>query len=313
MPSKEAVINPHSSPSEITVFAPAKINVILRILDRRPDGFHNLWSVMQTVALDDEVRIRLRSDRQDIQLKCDAAQLAADQSNLVYRAATEVLARAQQSIGLDIELRKRIPMGAGLGGGSSDAAATIIGLNQLLQLKWSPAQMADAGQSLGSDVPFFLFAPSACVTGRGETVRPVVVEGARWVVLVNPGFGVDTKWAYQELAATRTAVMPLSLVQRELDRQSRVSWDQLIAVAENDFEAPVFAAHGTLREIKQRLQAHGAEIALLSGSGATVFGVFADEVHARLAQAQFVGENLMKMFVAPTCSGPLGWRYERPQ
>lgn len=313
MPSREAVINPQSSPSEITIFAPAKINVILRILDRRPDGFHNLWSVMQTVALDDEVQIRLRADRQGIRLTCDTAQLAADQSNLVYRAATEILARAQQSIGLDIELRKRIPMGAGLGGGSSDAAATIIGLNQLLQLKWSPGQMADAGQSLGSDVPFFLFAPSAYVAGRGEAVRPVVVEGARWVVLVNPGFGVNTKWAYQELAATRAAVRPLSLVQRELDRQSRVSWAQLIAAAENDFEAPVFAAHERLREIKQSLQAHGAEIALLSGSGATVFGVFTDEARARLAQAQFAGENLMQVFVAPTCSGPLGWRYERPQ
>src|SRR6476660_9166156 len=281
MPSREAVINPQASPSEITVFAPAKINLILRILDRRPDGFHNLWSVMQTVALDDEVQITLCTNRRDIRLKCDAAQLAADQSNLVYRAASEMLARAQQSIGLDIELRKRIPMGAGLGGGSSDAAATIIGLNHLLQLKWSPAQMADAGKSLGSDVPFFLFAPSACVAGRGEAVRPVVVEGARWVVLVNPGFGVNTKWAYQELAATRSAVTPLSLVQRELDRQSRVNWAQLIAAAENDFEALVFAAHGELREIKRSLQAHGAEIALLSGSGATVFGVFADEACAR--------------------------------
>src|SRR6476646_8941924 len=182
MPSREAVINPQPSPSEITVFAPAKINLILRILDRRPDGFHNLWSVMQTVALDDEVQIRLRTDRQDIRLRCDAAQLAADQSNLVYGAATEMLARAQQSIGLDIELRKCIPMGAGLGGGSSDAAATIIGLRQLLRLEWSPKQMADVGQSLGSDVPFFLFAPSACVVDRGETVRPVVIEGARWVV-----------------------------------------------------------------------------------------------------------------------------------
>jgi 4-diphosphocytidyl-2-C-methyl-D-erythritol kinase len=310
MPSREAVTNLQTSPSEITVFAPAKINVILRILDRRPDGFHNLWSVMQTVGLDDEVQIRLRADRRDIRLKCDAAQLAADQSNLVCRAATEVLARAQQPIGLDIELRKRIPMGAGLGGGSSDAAATIIGLNQLLRLEWSPAQMADAGQSLGSDVPFFLFAPSAFVAGRGETVRPVVVEGVRWVVLVNPGFEVNTKWAYQELAATRTAVTPLSLVQRELDRQSRVSWAQLIAVAENDFEAPVFAAHGKLREIKRSLQAHGAEIALLSGSGATVFGVFPDEAHARLAQAQFVRESAMKVFVTPTCAGSLGLRYE---
>jgi 4-diphosphocytidyl-2-C-methyl-D-erythritol kinase len=202
-------------------------------------------------------------------------------------------------------------MGAGLGGGSSDAAATIIGLNCLLQLKWSPAQMAEVGQSLGSDVPFFLFAPAACVTGRGETVRPVVVEGARWVVLVNPGFGVNTKWAYQELAATRTSVRPLSRAQQELDRQSRMGWAQLMAAAENDFEAPVFAAHGTLREIKQSLQAHGAEIALLSGSGATVFGVFADEAHARRAHAQFVSEKFTNVFTIPTCSGPLVWRYER--
>jgi 4-diphosphocytidyl-2-C-methyl-D-erythritol kinase len=268
---------------------------------------------MQTVALEDEVQIRLRADRQDIRLRCDAAQLAADQSNLVYRAAAEVLERAQHAIGLDIELRKRIPMGAGLGGGSSDAAATIIGLNHLLRLKWSLTQMADVGQSLGSDVSFFLFAPSAFVAGRGESVRPVVIEDARWVVLVNPRFGVNTKWAYQELAATRTAVTPLSQVQRELDRQARVSWVQLIAAAENDFEAPVFAAHGILREIKQRLQAHGAEITLLSGSGATVFGVFGNEERARLAQAQFVSENLMDVFVVPTCSAPLGWRYESPR
>ena len=306
------MINPQSSPSEITVFAPAKINVVLRILDRRPDGFHNLWSIMQTVALEDEVQIRFRSDRTEIELRCDATQLAADRSNLVYRAAAEVLARSQQSIGLDIELRKRIPMGAGLGGGSSDAAATIIGLNRLLRLEWSPMQMADAGQSLGSDVPFFLFAPSAFVAGRGETVRPVIVEGARWVVLVNPGFGVNTKWAYQVLAATRTAVTPLSLVQRELDRQSRVSWAQLIATAENDFETPVFAAQGKLREIKRSLQAQGAEIALLSGSGATVFGVFANEARARQAQAQFANEISMTAFVASTCSGPLVWRDGRP-
>ena len=307
------MINLPQSPSDITVFAPAKVNVILRILDRRPDGFHNLWSVMQAVALDDEVQIRLRADRQDIQLRCDATDLAADRSNLVYRAAAAVLARAQQSVGLDIELRKRIPMGAGLGGGSSDAAATIIGLNCLLQLKWSPAQMAEVGQSLGSDVPFFLFSPAACVTGRGESVRPVVIEGARWVVLVNPGYGVDTKWAYQELAATRTSVRPLSKAQQELDRQSRMGWVQLIAAAENDFEAPVFAAHGKLREIKQSLQDHGAAIALLSGSGATVFGVFTDEARARHAQAHFVTEKSMKVFVIPTCSGPLAWRYERSQ
>jgi 4-diphosphocytidyl-2-C-methyl-D-erythritol kinase len=310
MPSREAVINPQPIPSEITVFAPAKINVTLRILDRRPDGFHSLWSIMQTVALEDEVQIRLRADRQDIQLRCDATQLAADRNNLVYRAAAAVLERARHASGLDIELRKRIPVGAGLGGGSSDAAATIMGLNHLLRLKWSPTQMAEIGQSLGSDVPFFLFAPSAFVAGRGESVRPLVIEGARWVVLVNPGFGVNTRWAYQQLSNTRTAATPLSLVHRELDRQSRVSWTQLIAAAENDFEAPVFAAHGTLQEIKRSLQAQGAEIALLSGSGATVFGVFVDEARARLAQAQFVHEKLMNVFVVPTCSAPISWRDE---
>lgn len=302
---REAVINPQLSGSAITVFAPAKINLILRILARRPDGFHNLWSIMQTVALEDEVRIRLCPDRQGIHLSCDAVQLAADQSNLVYRAAAAVLARARQSVGLDIELRKRIPMGAGLGGGSSDAAATIIGLNRLLRLGWSSLEMADVGQALGSDVPFFLFAPSALVAGRGETVRPVVVEGVRWVVLVNPGFGVNTKWAYQELAAARTGVAPLSPVQRELDRQARVSWPQLIAAAENDFESPVFAAHGALREIKQRLQAQGAEVALLSGSGATVFGIFPHEAGARRAAADFSSEQSIAAFVVPTCSGPL--------
>lgn len=307
------MINPQLGPSEITVFAPAKINLALRILDRRADGFHNLWSIMQTVALEDEVQIRLRADRQDIQLRCDAAQLAADRSNLVYRAAAAALERAGQSIGLDIELRKRIPMGAGLGGGSSDAAATIVGLNRLLRLKWSPAQMADVGQSLGSDVPFFFFAPSAVVSGRGETVRLVAVEGARWVVLVNPGFGVNTTWAYHELAATRTGVTPLSPAQCELARHARVSWTQVIALAENDFEGPVFAAHGKLREIRQRLQAQGAEIALLSGSGATVFGVFADEARARLAQSQFAGEDSTKVFVVPTCSNPLGWREHLPE
>ncbi len=195
-------------------------------------------------------------------------------------------------------------MGAGLGGGSSDAAATILGLNRLLQLGWSDAQMADVGQPLGSDVPFFLFAPSAFVTGRGETVKPVTIGGTRWAVLVNPGFGVETKWAYQELAATRGAVRPLSSLHADLERYTHATWVQLAAAAENDFESPVFARHGTLREIKQALLARGAELALLSGSGATVFGLFQDEDAARRAQAQFAREKHLKVFVVPTCSGP---------
>lgn len=295
---------PHDS-SFVTVRAPAKINLILRILDRRPDDYHNLWSIMQTIALEDELRIRLTPHAGEIRLTCDAQTLAVDRSNLVSKAASAVLDRAQQPVGLDIELRKRIPMGAGLGGGSSDAAATIFGLNHLLQLGWSRTQMAEVGQPLGSDVPFFLFAPSAVVAGRGEAVKPMAIEGGRWVLLVNPGFGVETKWAYQELAATRRVVRPLSAGHYELDQRGRVSWPQLAAVAENDFEAPVFGRHALLREIKQTLRAQGAEFALLSGSGATVFGLFHHESAARQAQTQFARDRQLNVFVVPTCSEPL--------
>lgn len=301
----------NSSPlSIVTVSAPAKINLVLRILDRRPDGYHNLWSIMQTVGLEDELQIRLAPHRHDIQFRCNAEQLAADRSNLVYRAAAAVLERAQLTTGLDIQLLKRIPMGAGLGGGSSDAAATILGLNHLLQLGWSIAEMAEVGQPLGSDVPFFLFAPSGVVAGRGETVKPIAIDGRRWAVLVNPGFGVETKWAYQELAKTRRAVRPLSPMHADLDRQAHASWAQLVAAAENDFEAPVFARHESLRLIKQTLLAQGAELALLSGSGATVFGLFHDEAMTRQAQTQFANEKHLKVFVVPTCSGPLALRCE---
>ncbi|WP_455370748.1 4-(cytidine 5'-diphospho)-2-C-methyl-D-erythritol kinase [Petrachloros mirabilis] len=292
-------------PSSVTVLAPAKINLVLRILDRRADGFHNLWSIMQTVGLEDTIRIRLVPRGEDIQLRCDSRQLAADHSNLVYRAARAVLDRAGQSIGVEIELKKRIPMGAGLGGGSSDAAATLMGMNRLFRLGWSAAQMAEVGQTLGSDVPFFLFAPSGVVVGRGETVKPVRIAGRKWAVLVNPGFGVETKWAYHELASTRGGVHPLSSQHQDLEKETTITWEQVTKAAVNDFEAPVFARHLILEEIKRRLLSKGAEMALLSGSGATVFGLFSDEGQARLTEAHFSSMEQFKVYVVPTCSTPL--------
>jgi len=302
---KEVVTNGSSAPSELTVPAPAKVNLILRIFDRRSDGYHNLWSVMQTVAMEDEVRIKLRHGHDGLQLRCVASGLAADYTNLVHRAASVVLKQVERSVGIQIDLQKRIPLGAGLGGGSSDAAATIIGLNQLLQLNWSVTQMVEVGQTLGSDVPFFLFGPTAIVSGRGEVVRPMTIEGTRWVVLVNPGFGVETKWAYNELASRRVGVRPLARLHQEIDRQQRLSWSELSAAAENDFESPVFAAHDMLREIKQTLLNQRAEVALLSGSGATVFGLFADEAEARRAAALFSRDNRLKVYLVSTCSGPV--------
>lgn len=288
----------------VTVHAPAKVNLILRILDRRPDGYHNLWSIMHTVALEDAVTMRASSQR-GIRLACDVGGLSVDHTNLVWRAASAVLDRAQLSVGVDIELYKRVPMGAGLGGGSSDAAATILGLNQSLQLGWSREKMAEVGQALGSDVAFFLFAPSAIVTGRGESVRPVTIEGGRWIVLVKPTFGIETKWAYQELAATRAAVRQLSADHGELDRRDRLTWGQVAASVENDFEIPVFTKHPQLGEIKRFLLKRGAQFALLSGSGATVFGLFEEESTARRAGAELAQDAELNLFVVPTCSGPL--------
>jgi len=288
----------------VTVHAPAKVNLILRILDRRPDGYHNLWSIMHTVALEDAVTMRASSQR-GIRLACNVGGLSVDHTNLVWRAASAVLDRAQLSVGVDIELYKRVPMGAGLGGGSSDAAATILGLNQSLQLGWSREKMAEVGQALGSDVAFFLFAPSAIVSGRGESVRPVTIEGGRWIVLVKPTFEIETKWAYQELAATRAAVRQLSADHGELDRRDRLTWGQVAASVENDFEIPVFTKHPQLGEIKRFLLKRGAQFALLSGSGATVFGLFEEESTARRAGAELAQEAELNLFVVPTCSGPL--------
>ncbi len=291
-----------SRPLSIRVFAPAKINLVLRILDRRTDGYHNLWSLMQTVQVEDEITLALTGAHSGVTLRCDEPSLKTDDSNLVSRAAVAVMAQSGRTGGLDITLAKRIPMGAGLGGGSSDAAATIIGLNQLFNLGWSAEQMAHIGQTLGSDVSFFFFAPSATVAGRGEQVAPIRIKGTRWVVLVNPGFPVETKWAYQQLTANRAGVVPLSQSHAMLEQASELGWEQVLEAAENDFEGPVFKAYPLLQEIKHRLLALEADVALLSGSGATVFGVFRNEAKARQAQVLFMNEPQFKVFVAQTSS-----------
>jgi 4-diphosphocytidyl-2-C-methyl-D-erythritol kinase len=144
--------------------------------------------------------------------------------------------------------------------------------------------MARVGQSLGSDVPFFFFAPSAVIRGRGEEVVPVVLTGERWVVLVNPGFPIETRWAYERLAGARRGVRQLSEGLRRLDGKAALSWDEVIPLMENDFEEALTPVHQMIGTIKAELVLLGAEAALLSGSGATVFGIFRDENSARRAR-----------------------------
>ena len=291
--------------ASIRIHAPAKINLILRILNRRPDGYHDIWSLMHTVTLYDELQLTTRPHGHGIELQCDDATLAVDHTNLVVRAATLMLERANRPIGLFIKLKKRIPMGAGLGGGSSDAAATILGLNQLLALDWSKTAMQHLGQALGSDVPFFFDSPAAVVTGRGEQIHPSAVPDSRWVLLVNPGFAINTGWAYHELAASRHHVATVAHsethVEQQLSKAPSLKWEDIVTAGMNDFEPVVFETYSVLREIKVALTEAGADLALLSGSGATMFGIFQDHRLAAQAQEMFGRDRRYKVYLVETC------------
>lgn len=288
----------------VSIASPAKVNLILRILDRRPDGYHNLWSLMQTVGLHDQLTLGL-DPRPGIHLSCAHPAVPLGPANLIHRAAEAVLSKAGRPVGVAIHLTKRIPMGAGLGGGSSNAAATVVALNRLLQLGWSAQEMASLTQSLGSDVPFFYWAPTGTVSGRGERVLPLELTGRRVILLVNPGFGVETAWAYRALAVRRVQAPALPESLERLDRASTITWDALTPLMANDFEAVVFPEHPVLASIKARLVEAGAESAFLSGTGATVFGVFTDPEAAGRAQRQFADQPTWMTVVAPLETVPL--------
>jgi 4-diphosphocytidyl-2-C-methyl-D-erythritol kinase len=291
--------------NEIIVQAPAKVNLCIRVLDRLSNGYHELWSLMHSVDLFDQLRIGLNPNHDRIQLRCDNGGLPVNRENLVYRAAEAVLRRAELAVGVDIELRKAIPLAAGLGGGSSDAASTIYGLGHLLKLEWGLSEMREVGAELGSDIPFFFQAPCALVEGWGQEVTSCTIDGKRWVVLVNPGFPVQTKWAYEQLSSNRSGVPPLSPWAETVERQFHVSWDDLIKAMENDFESPLFPLYPILGFIKEKLCALGAQAALLSGSGATVFGLFLTCETAQEAAAKLRRDTQWSVFDVPMGSTEL--------
>lgn len=284
---------------EVIVQAPAKVNLCIRVFDRLSNGYHELWSLMHTVGLFDQLRIQLNPDHDRIQLTCDNAALPVDQGNLVYRAAEEVLRRTERSVGVDISIRKVIPLAAGLGGGSSDAAAAIYGLSHVLKLEWGISEMCELGAVLGSDIPFFFQTPCALVRGWGQEVTPCTIEGKRWVVLVNPGFPIQTKWAYEQLASHRSEISPLSPWAETVERQLEVSWEDVIQAMANDFESSLFLVYPILQYIKERLCALGAQAALLSGSGATVFGVFDTQEGSEAAVAKLRQDTQWCVFNVP--------------
>jgi len=279
--------------------SPCKVNLLLNILGRRADGFHELETVLQPVRLFD--RLTFARSGQGIQLSCNAPELATDARNLVYRAAALFLEAAGIKEGVRVGLEKQIPLAAGLGGGSGNAATTLLGLNELFGGPLAAEQLRGLAASLGSDVPFFLQSEPALATGRGERIEPLgsfpVLRGAA-LVLIHPGFGIATAWAYQQLARFPHALHGRPGRAQKLVARLRGA-DLAAAGAEfyNSLEAPALEKYPLLALFQEFLRANGAAATLMSGSGSTTFAVtsslavaeaLAEKFKARFGEANWI-------------------------
>ncbi len=257
--------------------APAKINLCLKVIRKRDDGYHDIVSLMQQVGLFDElVFVPARSG---IKISCPGSDLPEDVDNLVYRAAASFYDRTGIIPGIDITLKKQIPTGAGLGGGSSDAATTLLTLNEMNNLPLKTEELLQLGESLGADVPFFVFGKTAWAAGKGEILTHGPTLPPFWVVMINPGFHVSTKEVYQGLNLGLTK----KVINYSIPCFSSVK--DVAAGLVNDLERVTMARHPVLGQIKAFLLENGALGVSMSGSGPTVFGLFSDRDAAGQAQA----------------------------
>ncbi|HEX8458487.1 MAG TPA: 4-(cytidine 5'-diphospho)-2-C-methyl-D-erythritol kinase [Pyrinomonadaceae bacterium] len=263
---------------QFTLPSYAKVNLILRIHGRRADGYHEIETVFQTVTLHDQLTFEIDDDER-IELTCDAPGVPCDESNLVHRAAVALRARYGVRRGARIRLEKQIPAGGGLGGGSSNAATALVGLARLWELKADKRSLVELGASLGADVPFFLTGGTALGTGRGTDIHAVADAPARPLLIVTPRVHVSTAEAYKSLNsyALTKALAPANLTVSRV--QAEIS-GSLHAALRNDFEPVVYRLYPEIERVRAALAAAGAEGALLSGSGASVFGLF-ENVRAR--------------------------------
>jgi len=279
--------------------APAKINLGLRILCRRNDGYHNILSVFQTVELCDELRLRRSGETR---LVCSDVGVPLNRGNLVLMAEECLRRKTGISACVEFVLEKRIPVGAGLGGGSSDAAAALRGLNRLHGGGIPGRLLHECARELGSDVPFLMRGGTAVVGGRGEHVRFVEWPFDFTYVIVYPGFGVSTAWAYGSLARFHDDGGGYAETVERLE-SGRLSAEDFFRSLRNDFEPTVFEAYPALGGIKAALIRYGARAALLSGSGSSVFGIF-DDGDAAARSARLLGKDFEAVFTVKAVEAP---------
>jgi len=274
--------------TSIRIRAHAKINLDLRVLGTRVDGFHELRTVFQAIALHDMLTIIPREG--PFAIECDVAGVPLDRTNLIWKAA-QGLWRSMRRDGevrdVVVRLEKSIPLQAGLGGGSANAAATLMALARLWQLKVRPAHLADVAAVLGADVPFFLSGGTALGLGRGEEIYPLADLPRHWIVLLVPGFGVSTVDAYTWYDDDR-----------EIDRGGVREpqhvpgpWPSRAAQMINDLEPPIARRHPEIDQMKAALRRAGALAAAMSGSGSAVFGLFQRRGEAAAAVEKLAGSG----------------------
>jgi 4-diphosphocytidyl-2-C-methyl-D-erythritol kinase len=252
------------------VIAPAKINLSLRVLGRRSDGFHEIETFIAPISLCDEIKIELRSRKSEIAFRCDDPSVPKGEDNVVVRAANVFFQETKITGGVSIMLKKRIPPAAGLGGGSSDAASTLLALDELFETNLPCEALAKVAEMIGSDVPFFIFQSAAVCKGRGELVSPARLRERLSVLLLKPAFGVPTQWAYSRWRDSRE-IPDVSYAAQEFESQTFV----------NDLERSVFEKFVFLAQLKMwLLKQPEVGAALMSGSGSTVFAIIADPAKA---------------------------------
>jgi len=255
---------------------PAKINLWLEVIRKREDGYHELSSLMLPISLFDRLSLEVEPGGGRITLSCDSVEIPDDERNLAWRAADLFLRAVGTEAKIHIGLQKNIPSGAGLGGGSSDAAGVLLSLNSFFESPLSISRLEDIGCRLGADVPFFLHKTPALATGIGEKLEFASGIPEYPLVLIKPPIMVPTGWVYENLKLTR------GMAQIKLERLRQSPW-QLDQVTENDLESVTIREYPVIADLKSWLRGHGAVTASMSGSGPTVFGVFVSREAAEAA------------------------------
>lgn len=270
---------------DMRVHAHAKVNLYLDIIGKRPDGYHEIETIFHSIGLHDDIYLRKRTDGQ-ITVHCEHPHVPCDPRNLAYRAAKLLLDNIPDLSGVEIMILKRIPVAAGLGGGSANAAAVLCGINALFDLGLTQKDLMQFGAQLGADVPFCILGGAAVGRGIGEILTPLPPMEEAWILLANPGFEISTAWVYQQINLSLTPPQKNVTILTRCLRNGE--FFNIMRHLYNGLEVPVLSKYPAVAKIKTKLNKYPSSCGvLMSGSGATVFAFMQNQVQADLAAANF--------------------------